>query len=333
MLRAGQWEYIKNEGKGKTAFHLNSLYSPWVSFGDVAYEFYKSKDDPDLLMNFINSWLGEPWVQRESSMNVNIVLERQSEYEESVVPDDAIILTAGVDVQKDSYYYTIRAWGPYLTSWNIAHGEVYSWDDVEYVMNQIYESSSGEAFQVNLCAIDSGARTDEVYEFCAHNQDWAIPVKGSSNPLLARYKVSKIDKTGSSANGMSLYIVDGGQYKDMIAGRMKRPNGKGSWMVYQGCDEDYANQICSEEKVLIKKGGQSFYEWRPKKTGIANHYLDCEVYTSLAADLLHVRSFTNETKESVKPQPTQQQNNYKQESSNDYPGNTNDWIGNTEGWI
>lgn len=325
MLRAGRWESEKKIGTRKTAFHLNAIYSPWVRFGDVAYEFLKSQDFPELLMNFINSWLAEPWEQTEVKMNPDLVLERQSEYEEAVVPDGTMLITAGVDVQKDHFYYTIRAWGTSMTSWNIAHGIAETWDQIEYIMNLSYQDRHGNVYQVNLCAIDSGDRTDEVYDFCAFNHEWAVPVKGSSNPLLSRYKVSTIDKTDSKAHGMRLYLVDGNQYKDMIAGRLKRPNGPGSWMVYKGCDRKYAEQICAEEKVIEKKkNGAEVEVWKPKATHAANHYLDAEVYAALAADLLHVRYLqpeaNQEQPEINKTQSVEyQQNNFIKPNSNWIP--------------
>lgn len=302
MIKAGKWQFERNNGTRKTAFHLNAIYSPWVRFGDVAYEFVKSKDFPELLMNFVNSWLAEPWENTEVKMNSDKVLERQSVYEDGTVPDGTLLITAGVDVQKNCFYYTIRAWGASMTSWNIAHGMAETWDEVEYIMNLPYKGRDGKDYQVNLCAVDSGDRTDEVYDFCAINQEWAVPVKGSSNPLLSRYKVTTIDKTDSKAYGLRLYLVDGGQYKDMIAGRLNRPNGPGSWMVFQGCDRDYAEQICAEEKVLEKKGGRQVEVWRPKSSHAANHYLDAEVYAALAADLLHVRYLQQPE---IVPQPRQ----------------------------
>lgn len=329
MLRAGKWVSEKKTGSRKTAFHLNAIYSPWVRIGDVAYEFVKSKDVPELLMNFVNSWLAEPWENTEVKMTSDIVLERQSEYEEGVVPDGAILLTGGVDVQKDCFYYTIRAWGASMTSWNIAHGVVDTWADVEYVMNLPYQDRRGNIFQVNLCAVDSGDKTDEVYDFCVINQEWAVPVKGSSNPLLSRYKISTIDKTDSKAYGMRLYIVDGHQYKDMIAGRLNRPNGPGSWMVYKGCDREYAEQICSEEKVIEKRGGREIEVWRPKGSHVANHYLDCEVYAALAADLLHVRYLhdSSQKQEQSNPRPDQQiQQNSFIKTSGSWINQRGDWL-------
>ena len=66
MLRNGKWKAEnKSSNRKKLAFHLNTIYSPWVRFGDVAYEFLKSKDYPDMLQNFVNSWLAEPWEETQ----------------------------------------------------------------------------------------------------------------------------------------------------------------------------------------------------------------------------------------------------------------------------
>ncbi|KPU42169.1 phage terminase large subunit (GpA) [Oxobacter pfennigii] len=317
MIISGKWISERKTGTRKTAFHINAIYSPWLKFGDIAYEFLKSKDFPELLMNFVNSWLAEPWEQTDVKLNSDLVLERQSEYDEGVVPDGTQLITAGVDVQRGYFYYTIRAWGTSMTSWNIAHGQAETWDQIESIMNYPFEDRYGNQYQVNLCAVDSGDRTDEVYEFCVINQEWAVPVKGSSRPLQSRYSMSTIEKVDSKAYGMRLYMVDGGQYKDMIAGRLNRPNGTGSWMVYKGCDRDYAEQICAEEKVIEKKGGIEVEVWRPKSSHAANHYLDSEVYAALAADLLHVRylQFNNKEQQEQRPKPQPQSNFIKQESS------------------
>lgn len=336
MLRNGKWKSERKRGSKKTAFHLNAIYSPWVKFGDVVYEFLTSKDSPELLMNFINSWLAEPWEQTEVKMDADKVLKRQSEYEEAVVPDDALIITAGVDVQKDHFYYTIRAWGVGITSWNISHGRLDTWADVEDMMNYPYKDMNGNIFQVNLCAVDSGDRTDEVYDFCVINQEWAVPVKGSSSPLTARYKISVIDKVDSKANGMKLYIVDGSQYKDMIAGRLQRENGRGSWMVYKDCDKDYADQICAEEKVTEKKNGREISVWRTKGSHTPNHYLDAEVYAALAADLLKVRYLQDEDTQRPQQPPSPQpapETPPQQQEQNSFINQNNSWLGQREGWI
>jgi hypothetical protein len=77
----------------------------------------------------------------------------------------------------------------------------------------------------------------------------------------------------------------------MIASRMAKPNGRGSWMVYKNCDREYAEQVTAEHKVNVKTGGGRVKQVWVKKTSHAdNHYLDAEVYAFAAADVLHVRN-------------------------------------------
>ena len=203
-----------------------------------------------------------------------------------IVPTWAKLLTAGVDVQENCLYWTIRAWGNFLTSQNIAHGQAFSFPEIERIMNlQFTREDNGPPMVVSLALIDSGDNTDVVYDFCAINSEWALPCKGSSHPLDFYTKISRVAKTDSRAYGMQLILVDGGKCKDAIAGRMRRENGKGSWMVYQGCDRTYAEQVTAEHKVNVKKAsGRTVQEWKPKASHTDNHYLDCEVYAMAAAE-------------------------------------------------
>lgn len=326
MLRLGEWRTVKQNTKfvRKVAFWMNTLYSPFVRFSEVVKEFLKSKDDTEQLQNFVNSWLAEPWEDTKLKTNADLVMERQTEYEELVVPDWAKMLTGGVDVQENCLYWTIRAWGSYLTSQNIAHGQAFSFQEVERVMNLEYQMPDGTPMVVALALIDSGYNADLVYDFCVSNSDWALPSKGSSNPMLSHYKMSTVNKTDSRAFGMNLVLVDTGKYKDMIAGRMKKKNGSGSWMVYAGCDREYAEQVTAEHKVNVKMGnGKVKQEWQLKTSHADNHYLDCEVYALAAADALGVRSlYLNDVKE--EPQ-VKQEKQYAPEES---------WISQHEGnWV
>ncbi len=256
MIRHGEWRIVRHNTQyvRSVAFWINTLYSPFVRWADIVKEFLTTKDDPDLFQNFVNSWLAEPWEDTKLKTSAELVLERQTELPEYVVPSWAKILTGGVDVQETSLYWSIRAWGDYLTSQNIAHGQVLSFNDIDNIMNAEYLNENGEPMIVNLCLVDSGDQTDIVYDFCATHSDYALPVKGSSHAQLSNYKLSKINRTDSRAMGTTLVLVDSGAYKDMIAGRMQRDNGRGSWMVYSGCDMEYAKQVTAEHKVNVKHG-------------------------------------------------------------------------------
>lgn len=291
MIRHGEWRIVRHNTKyvRSVAFWINTLYSPFVRWADIVKEFLTTKDDPELFQNFVNSWLAEAWEDTKLKTSAELVLERQTELPEYIVPSWAKLLTAGVDVQKNSFYWSIRAWGDYLTSQNIAHDQALSFDDIDNVMNAQYMNENGEPMIVNLCLVDSGDQTDMVYDFCATHSDYALPVKGSSHAQLSNYKLSKVNRPDSKAMGITLVLVDGGAYKDMIAGRMQRPNGRGSWMVYKGCDMEYATQVTAEHKVSVKRGNTTKQVWQTKTNHADNHYLDTEVYNAAAADILGVR--------------------------------------------
>lgn len=292
MLRLGRWEDVKktNIGKPRTvSFWLNALYSRFLSWSEIVLEFLSSKDDPEALQNFINSWLAEPWEDTKLKTSKDLVLDRQTDLPEFVLPNWTKLLTGGVDVQENCLYWTIRAFGPFFTSQNVAHGQAFSFGEIFRVMNTEFRTKDGTPKTVNLCLIDSGYEADAVYDFCAMNSDWALPAKGASSPMQSHYKISTVNKSTSAAYGMNLVIVDGGKYKDMIAARMRKENGIGSWMVYKDCDEEYALQVTSEHKVMAKAGSKKVLVWVPKTSHASNHYLDTEVYAMAAADTLGAR--------------------------------------------
>ncbi len=292
MLRYGEWKTVRENtsARKRVGYWINTLYSPFVRFSEIALEFMNSKDDPEKLQNFVNSWLAEPWEDTALKTTADTVMARQTDAQPYTVPEWARILTGGVDVQETSLYWTVRAWGNYITSQNIAHGQATSFQDIEVIMNRAFPKENGETLVPCLCLIDSGYNADATYDFCANNSDWALPVKGSSNPMMSHFKLSKINKPDSRAYGMNLVLTDGDKYKDMIAARMKKENGRGSWMVYEGCDMDYAEQVTAEHKVNVKVGARVVQRWVPKRSHIDNHYLDAEVYALAAADIMGVRS-------------------------------------------
>ena len=327
MIRYGEWREVRRNTKAskKVAFWINTLYSPFVRFSEIVKEFLDSKDNPDLLQNFVNSWLAEPWEDTKLKTDADMVMERQTDLPQLVVPNWARYLTGGVDIQETCLYWTIRAWGPYITSQNIAHGQALSFQDIESIMNTPYLTESGEQVVVSLCLVDSGYDADSTYDFCASNSEWAMPVKGASNPMMSHFKTSKINKADSRAYGMNLVLVDGDKYKDMIASRMRKENGKGAWMVYDGCDQEYAEQVTSEHKVNEKSGSRMIQRWRPKHSHIDNHYLDCEVYSLAAADILGVRMLHLQEVEHKEQQ--QRQPEEKQETPEE------NWIRSNEYWV
>ena len=338
MLKSGKWKPVEYTDQDewepveepdyieKVGFHLNSMYSPWVTFGEVAEKFIKSKDFPEELQNFVNSWLGEPWKDESHYTKSDLVLEKEWDHERGTFPEDAIMLTAGVDIQQDHFWYTIRAWGERITSWLVDYGRAETWDEIEeIIVNRKYVcKKTGEIKYITLALIDAGYRPDDVYAFCSYFAEVCKPSKGASRRLTAPYRVSKIDKNGFG--GLNLWRIDTHYYKDFIFGRLKKDLGvPGSFMVFEDCPQEYADQLTSEQKVMVQKKNNTVKEEYQKiSSHAANHILDCEVYAACAAEVAGVRYLN-------RPNKNQNKNKNKGKKSNN--SQNKNWIPEKKDWL
>lgn len=299
MLQKGKWiptEHLNFTPK-TVGFRLNTLYSPWVQFYEVAREFLVSKDDPTKLMNFVNSWLGEPWKSKAAEVKSAQVMAKKTDVPAGIVPKGMVLLTGGVDCQKGYFYWVIRAWGPGARSQKIANGTAMTFDDVRAVMDTFWPvQGSGEKLQVVLYAVDSGYNTDAVYDFCYTNYPVTIPVKGASHPLTGYYvrrQLQPKDYGNRWTQSLVVYEVDTNKYKDMLVYRLNLGvDQPGTWLVDKDTDYEYADMITAEQKVIIDGKEQ----WKEISSARPNHYLDCEVYAMLAADVMNVRSIPGPAK-------------------------------------
>ena len=325
MLRSGEWRAVnKSQSKVRSvSYHLSSIYSPWATFGDVAYEFKKSKDKPAELMNFINSWLAEPWRSSKTKSTQNMEFT-QSNYPCGVVPDKAVLLIASVDVQLDHFWWEVRAYAPGVKSYLIDYGQASTWEDLEeIIINREYPSEYGEPRQVMKAGIDSGFRTDEVYQFCSRFPEVCIPVKGSSNhsTMAAPYTMTSLEK--GVVGGLKLYVLNTDYWKDFIFARMIRPADEdGTIHLYKECPQEYSDHLRSEEKQEIRnvKTGAVTVQWKPLTSHPVNHLLDTCTYNAAVADIAGVKYLV---------EPADYEETEEVETYEDYGGG----IGNTGHWF
>ena len=325
MLRSGEWRAVnKSQSKIRSvSYHLSSIYSPWVTFGDVAYEFKNSKGTPATLMNFINSWLAEPWKSSKTKSTQNMEFT-QSNYPCGVVPDKAVLLIASVDVQLDHFWWEVRAYAPGVKSYLIDYGQASTWEDLEeIIINREYPSEYGESRQVMKAGIDSGFRTDEVYQFCSRFPEVCIPVKGSSNhsTMAAPYTMTSLEK--GVVGGLKLYVLNTDYWKDFIFARMIRlADEDGTIHLYKECPQEYSDHLRSEEKQEIRnvKTGAVTVQWKPLASHPVNHLLDTCTYNAAVADIAGVKYLV---------EPADYEETEEVETYEDYGGG----IGNTGHWF
>ena len=94
------------------------------------------------------------------------------------VPDEVMVLTAGVDVQDNRLEMTVQGWGKDDESYVLDHITLYGdpstphlWNDLDTQLNRQYETESGRVLMIRAAAVDSGGHfTNSVYAYCKKNQ-------------------------------------------------------------------------------------------------------------------------------------------------------------------
>lgn len=286
MLAAGEWRATASSD-GIAGFHLCELYSPWVKFADTAAAFVEAKKSPETLQTWVNTALGETWVERGDAPTSDRVLALRRDYASREVPEGVLWLVAGVDVQKSRLVYVIRGFGHHMASWLIEFGEVWGETDQPEVWQRladVLEAPVGER-TIRMALVDSGFRAPEVYEFCRRHPI-AKPSKGHDE-LTLPVRMSKVDVTvrgGTIKYGLQLWHVDSSYFKTLVHGRIDWPADQpGAWSLPADVSEEYARQVIAESKIALPSGR---VVW--KRHDRENHALDCDVLTCAAARILGI---------------------------------------------
>jgi len=313
MLRRGVWcpegctLNLEGETEGDVpatrhrGYHLSALYSPWVSYSEAAAEFLRSKDRPELLMNFVNSWLGEPWAEKTEEMKEHELARLVRPYPAGTVPEGGLVLTAGVDVQKEYLVYEVRAWGVDEQSWLVEAGYAADLDEIEAaVVSAQFPAARGDTLGVRLTCMDSGYRTSEVYKFAGRFKHCVYACKGSNVPLATPYRATMITKDSrgrSQKRGTRLWYLDTWYFKDKV--QFLRTGEAPRWFLHEGVSADYMKQSTAEHKVMERNRttGATREVWQKKPGGRDNHYFDTNVLNTAAADILRVAQLRPEGKD------------------------------------
>lgn len=328
MLRQGEW--IAGVESAETASHrgyrLHCLYSPWLTFSEVAAKFLESKDDAASLLNFVNSWLGWIWEEQSEQIEADELEGRIQSYGRGIVPRGGIVLTAGVDVQKDHLFYSVHAHGLREESWLVECGRLDAGLEqlAPVLVNRVFEGE-GQNHRIRLVCIDAGYRTDEVYRFARHHAEIVRPVKGQQSINGVPIRTSKIDRTASGdpvKRSIRLWHLDTGHFKDKLARMLTAQDGEhGAFHTHADTPAEYLRHLASEHKILQRNRntGNTKSIWTGKPGGGPNHWLDSTVYAFAAADMLQVFALTEAPPQSPEQEHTAQR--------------TSSWVSRGKGWL
>lgn len=302
----GKWIADNPDSKKHRSFHLNELTSPWRHWDQIVIDFLEAKKKPETLKVWKNTAMGESW-EEYSDLELDDLLAKRRETYNCEVPNDAVVLTAAVDVQDNRLEYEIVAWGREKESWGVMFGIIMGdpgivkpinepgkiqptvWDMLDQILTRPYVRQDGQALSILSTCIDSGGHfTSEVYGYCklreAHRV-WAIKGQGGSGPYIHR-------PSRRNDSGVWLFNIGVDVGKDTIYSRLKI-NFPGPGFCHfpieldRGYSEEYFDGLISERRVVKYSRGQPHIQWVKKSEHARNEPFDLRNYATAALEILN----------------------------------------------
>ena len=267
QLTDGQWQVTNKEAEpDRRSYHLSSLYPAWITYGEVAVQFLRAKDNPEELQRVVNSWFAEPFYMGglKGEFEAQVAARAKEDAPAEVPIDHKAIMT--VDVQIDHVRYVVRAHARDRSSVRFEYGQAPGFEEAEVVAKR---------WGCVIIGVDAAYRPQIVHEWCASRSGW-IPVVGSAgllNPL--RWMDIPIDGGLLRGRVVKGLRIRPNEWREELYKRIKAQKGAPTWGILGKVGNDYKKEMVGESRIM-RRGtrGQTTIEW--VKTG-ANHYWDCEV--------------------------------------------------------
>lgn len=303
MLESGEWR-ADGEFRGHASFHIWAAYSvsPNASWAQIATEFLEAKRlGPEKLKTFVNTVLGETWKEKGEAPDWERVYARREPYAIGSVPADVVVLTAGVDVQKDRLVYEIVGWAPNKESWSIDAGELHgdtalesTWAQLDELLARTYDNGRSIA----MLAVDSGYNTQIVYGWSRqHPMSRVIATKGVSTARMLVGAPSPVDVTVRGRRlqrGYKVWPVGVDIAKSELYGWLRLRIGEDGiappgYCHFPEYGEGYFKQLTAEHLVTStnRRTHRTRMEWQvlPNRE---NHFLDARILARVAAAVLGI---------------------------------------------
>lgn len=289
----GKW--VATAESKMRGFHLNELLSPFRRWGEIIDDFKDAKrKGTEALKVFVNTSLGESWEEEGTTLDEDVLVRRQEDYE-AEVPDGVKILTAAVDVQDDRFEIEVVGWGIERESWGIRyhviHGDLNTeqpWRDLDEFLLRRFSKVDGTQFAIACTMIDSGGHfTQEVYKFTKPRLARRVyALKGESTrmsdytPLIAGYSKPKpiealLVRVG--VNEGKVYVMSSLQVEEPGPNYCHFPKGN-------GYGAQYFRTLTAERLETTYHGGIPRQRW--KQIRARNEGFDLRVYNAAAIEIL-----------------------------------------------
>lgn len=328
MVEAGAWRAGPHKQfpdapapgpwQGHASFHIwaGYSYSPNATWGQLATEFVAAtRGGQETLKTFVNTVLGEPWRERGEAPEWERLYQRRDRYAIGTCPAGVLLLTAGVDVQKDRLVYEVVGWGRDKRSWSIEAGVLVGdvstptpWVQLDALLERMFPHEGGALLPIQTLAVDSGAFTQAVYAWARTKPSTrVIAVKGLSTMqrgvLVGLPSAVEVTVRGRKLKrGYRIWPVNVDQAKTELYGwlglvpptdeeRAAGAEDPPGFCRFPEHGEAYFQQLTAEQLVKTRtKRGHIVTAWEVIP-GRENHGLDARNYARAAAFVAGIDRF------------------------------------------
>ena len=200
-----------------------------------------------------------------------------------------LVITAGIDTQKDRLECQLVGWGKNYEAWVLDYKIFWGdpnayqvWQDLDVYLKKRFKTETNRIIPISCACLDSGGHhTNQVYAFTKPRQARRIfAIKGLSQagkPIVNR-------PTFVGKNKAVLYGVGTDTAKEAIFARLSTEPESTTLHFCSDLDEEYFKQLTAEKRVTKWLRGKKSLVW--KQIRPRNEALDTLVY-NFAACLLY----------------------------------------------
>jgi phage terminase large subunit GpA-like protein len=322
MIEAGEWRAEGELVPRAPGTRIHASFSIWTAYstspnagwGQIATEFIEAKRlGNEKLRVFVNTVLGETWQERGEAPPWEGLYRRREPYPVGTVPAGVIVLTCGVDVQKDRLVPEVVGWGANKESWSIWIDEIHGdtalltgdaspWVKLDELLDRSFPGDDGRIFTIAKLAVDGGwqttdANTQVVYTWGRmHDRSRVMVTKGVPGAGALVETATPVDVTTAGKKiqrGYRVFPI----HVDMAKGELY------SWLRLEHTEGDpppgychfpehppeYFKQLTAEHLMTVvnRKTKVRKLQWE-RFPNRENHYLDARVLARVAAALLGI---------------------------------------------
>jgi phage terminase large subunit GpA-like protein len=284
------------------SYHVSSMMSPMTQWSNILVDYAKTdfgkrlQDYKSFVINteglpFFTNYTYKPWQE---------LREVAEEYPLGEVPEGGLMITGGVDVQKNRLELQLVAWGYGMEGWSFCHEQFIgstadvngpAWTNLLSFARR-YFKILGTEVRITKIGVDASYNPNKeaslsneslrmemnaVYAFCKRYPTMFVPIRGVDGQVAD----GQVAQKRSKAYGIDYYLVDVTAIKQELFENIDKRYGRYAIHFSKAYSDEFFRQFLSEIYGELENGSMGY-----KKIYERNEALDTFVYARAIMNIL-----------------------------------------------